>query len=214
MSFEEKSCNEYNCILPWDTNRTLKATFEFIKKHQIDENGAEITTSIYMGIASLINLNLSNYNERNIVFNYIQGTVLEVLDNSVIISVKIDCEDKLLPYVLAYSDIQNIQSEIFTKYYEEYLSCMDCLPCLCECKGNRYYDILNALKEKIRVNKNNENLEFYVIYGGIFSRPYLAKELDVVKNLILFRSGIVPITSINGYFTTPILTKTEEKEMK
>lgn len=196
MSFENKPC-----LLPWDTNRTYKATFKFLQDNQVNKDGTINLTSIYLGLTSLIDLNLENYTERQTVFNFIEGKILKVLNNSVVILGSSECGNS--QYTLAYSDMQNIQNSIFSTKSEEYACYMNkVLPPLCKCVGNKNYDLLVDIRSKLSMNEYNENILFYFIYGGIFSKGYTPSELRVVKNVVLFPAGIVPITSILGYFQT------------
>lgn len=203
------SLGKQSCILPWETNKTIKATFKFLKDYQDSDEVVNTNTSLFLGIASLKMANLNNYEERNLVFNYIYGKIVDVLDNAVVIEATFECGVSI--YTVAYSDIQSIQNDILLQYKDDYLEYMDKLPHLCKCEGNRYYDILKAIRWDIYKNEENESLDLVLIYAGAFSREYSLKYAKVVRNLILLSNGIVPITYVMGYFiTTPLVENKEE----
>lgn len=203
MSLEKDSC-----ILPWDTNKTMKATFKFLKKYQDLDIGIDTNTRLYLGIASLNYLTLDNYKEREVVFNLISGKIAEILDSAVIIEGKFECGTSL--FTVAYSDIENLQNDLLLKYKDEYVDYMNRLPHICKCDGNKYYDILKALRYDIYKNENDENLEFVLMYGGSFSRNYSLKYVEIVRNLIFISNGVVPVTYTNGYFLAGKKTLKEE----
>lgn len=206
MNFEK--CN---CILPWDTNNTLKATFKFLKEYQGLYGEIDSNTRLYLGIASLEWLNLDNYKERNQAVNFIYGKIVDILDYAVVIESPFECKSAI--YIVAYSEIESLQNDVLLKYKEEYLEYMEELPALCKSEENSYYAILRDLKCEVNKNKCNQNLEFVVMYGGIFSQAYRASDIDVVKNLICIVNGIIPVTQVMGYFTT-IETKEKIEEEK
>lgn len=201
------SVKDCSCLLPWDTNKSIKATFNFLKSRQLNDDGSISTTLLFLGISSLSNINLENYTERNLAYNLIEGTISEVLDNSVVLSVQYKCAKT--PFVVAYSDIQNIQSDVFIKYQNEYIDYLNLLPPLCKCDGNRYYDILNALTTSLN---NNPKFKIVLIYSGIFSRKYMVSDIAVTKNLILFNNAVLPVTQLMGYFLTPSITEDAKEE--
>lgn len=202
------------CILPWDTNRTIRETFIFIKNYQDKLENQDISVYIFMGIASLNSENLSNYNERNLVNNLIEGTVEEVYDNSVLIASPYKCsdEEKKSTFLLAYSDIQTFKSNVLTVFKDDYCEYMESLPYVCKCSGNRYYDLILAIK--CSLSKNKEFTNYVFVYSGIFSQVYIGNDIKIIKNLILVNDGIIPITAINGFFTTPLILKENEMEVK
>ncbi|MGL4773132.1 MAG: hypothetical protein ACRC2K_06140 [Clostridium sp.] len=195
MSFQKGSC-----IHPGDTNRTIKATFKFIKEYQGLEEGIDTNTRLYLGLASLKELNLNDYKLRNTVFNNITGKIIDALDHEVVMEVPF--EGAVAIYTVSYSEIQNLQNDLLIKYKDEFLAYMDKLPPLCKCEGNRYYDILVPLNWEVLNNQNNQDMDFVVMYGGGFSGVYKAMDIVVVRNLIFIINGIIPVTYVMGYFTT------------
>lgn len=194
MSFD-KEC----CIKPWDTNETLKATFKFLKRNQRDELGNILNTLIYLGTASLKHIDLNTYEERDLVSNILIGRILEVLDYSVVMGYEGENGPTIM--TVAYEKISNIQSNMLVTKREKYLEYMNNLEPLCKAEGNSYYDILIALEgdlDKYKCIVGGKD-KFVFFYSGYNSQSYDAKQITIVRNLLLIVGGIIPVNMIDGY---------------
>lgn len=190
---------KFSCIKPWDTNKTLEATFKFIYKNQNLPNGEFLETILYLAPALKEIQSYENYDNRNEAYNIIYGKVIEVKSNYVKLEVVSECDKELQVYTVAYSDIQNLRSGVISKFTNEYISYINKLPMVCECYGNRYYDLLVKLEKAILTLKESELL--YLIYSGRFSFGYNQEQYTIVNNLIIVdNNGIVPITTVAGFF--------------
>lgn len=211
MNCENSGDNSRHCIEAWDTNRTLEATFKFIKENQNVASGVFYQTILYLGIALKDSQDFSNYNDRQQVFNIIYGKIIKVKDSYLVMETVSTCTGETQEYTVAYSDIVNVRSDVFSVYFDEYVKYMSKLPALCKSCGDRYYDLIQALQSKI--DENNPLVSLYLIYGGNFSLEYSESEYDIVENLVIIqRNGLVPITSITGFFIAPKLLKVEKVE--
>lgn len=212
MSYETSGASNIKCIKPWDTNKTLKATFKFIKDNQNTPSGSFYQTTLYLGISILESQDFNNYNNRKQAFNIINGKIIKVRDSYLVIETASPCFEEVQEYTVAYSDIANVRCEVFSIYFNEYMAYMNNLPSVCNTCGNRYYEMIQALQSKI--SENNPFVSLYLIYGGNFSLQYSESDFNIVKNLVIVqKNGLIPITYITGFFTVPRLLEAT-KEVK
>lgn len=213
MLGQDCTCNEsLCCINAYDTNKTLETTFRFILEHQINPDDSINYTNIFLGQSSLKSLTLSDPTNREVAFNLISGTVKKVSDSYVVILAKSACVGKLDEFIIAFSDIDSFNSLAITKYFSEYILALEKLPPICVDCHNSYYNILQALKLKLDELKNTVGLDIFLIYANIFSQSYSPSFLTIVRNLVVFGdSGVIPITSVGGFFTVPSIDLTKEE---
>lgn len=206
-----------SCIKPWDTNKTLEATFKFIYKNQELPDGNFIGTRVYLAQALKKNQTYDNYNNRDEAFNALEGKILEVKESYFIIETGSPCQNEVQICTVAYRDVTSILSDVIFNNFNKYIAYMDSLPELCDSPGDRYYDILVKLKKELSRMKDSEIL--YVIYTGLFNLGYSKSQYVIIKNLVVINnlkyvetSGVSPINTVSGFFIVEGKAEIETKE--
>lgn len=190
------------CINPWDTKKTLRSTFQYIYHHQNLNGDNYLETIIYLAPALKKSQDFNNYTNRDEVFNIIYGKVFSFNESQITMEVPSLCINEKQYYTIAYNDISTFRSEVITQFYDDYIAYMASLPPLCKCSNSTYYSLLRTLN--FSLNKLSLNELLHLIYSGRFSYGYSKTDYHIVRNLIIIqKNGVIPITSVGGFFITP-----------
>lgn len=207
-------CTNNKCINAANVNVTLKNIFKFIVQNQISASGYLNSTTILLNM-SLKAVQTPTTSDRESAENRVSGIVTEVTDTYVVILTSSKCENKSSEYIIEYNKIIYLANFIFTSKYDQFKKyLLKKTPTICYEKDNQYIDMIASLDKDLCIYKDDINKDFKVIFAGVNSRVIYNRELEVIRNIVLFEKATVfPITSIDGYIVLPrcITAKDEEQ---
>lgn len=198
IDWAEEGHGYHGCTPVSDTNKALKATFQFIKDNPIYVGGVIDPSIILLKIFLLGNQTPEKDDSIN-YGTYLNGVVTKVYDTFVVLE-QTSYNNEKLELVILYSSINRVYHQsIYLKYreYVEYINSQ--LPPLCREKDNEDLDILISLSTILERNNPNKS-SISLIIDGISATPLLPERFSIVRNLIILGKTIaVPVTSITGF---------------
>lgn len=198
------------CLSPSDTNFTLRQTLAFLQVHQTTKEGAPLELTLFLSTSLLKNQLAGSDTPRELAFFVLSGFITQVTDTTVELIAHTSCEKKYATFTILITDIVTLTHDALSIYCDAYLDYMSNLPSLCHIDYDKSFQILTRLSTTLKTYRYSTMKELSLIYNGICSEKKLPRHYRLVKNLILISAvRIIPITQLDGFFMTPVCTKSE-----